>query len=109
MQFERDVFVDGLLGIGKKFGGKSENEGKELETRLLALRKERDNKGKNANQKKVTPAPVFPWSMVPTKSEEIFGSTSTSDSDDITPITVAQPRNRGGLGSTKSKKKKKKK
>lgn len=41
-QFEPTLFVDGLLGVGKAFGGTSKNEAEELASRLAAMRKERD-------------------------------------------------------------------
>ena len=109
MQFKPDVFVDGLLGIGKAFGGKSVNEGKELETRLSAMRKERDNQAKTPPKKVAAKAPSFPWNTSPTETVPTYQPTGSSGFDDVTPITDFQPGGRGGVGSNKSKKKKKKK
>jgi hypothetical protein len=109
LQFKPDTFVDGLLGIGKAFGGKSANEGKELETRLSAMRKERDSLAKNPPKKVITKAASFPWNTAQAETEAIYQPTSTSDFDDVTPITDFQPGGRGSVGSNKSKKKKKKK
>lgn len=117
MQFEPQVFVDGLLGIGKAFGGKSVNEGNELASRLSAMRKERDGQNKNLSTKAGGKVPAFfgsgRSSSVSTDEKMIYPS--MNDDTDVMPITDFQPTGRGtvggggrGMGSNKKKKKKNK-
>ena len=102
--------MDGLLGIGKAFGGKSVNESKDLESRLSAMRKERDSQAKNPLKKVATKPPAFPWNTAqPEPILQPTGTSSTTDFDGVTPITDFQPGGRAGMGGSKSKKKKKKK
>jgi hypothetical protein len=110
-QFEPENFVDGLLGVGKAFGGKSANEGAELASRLSDMRKERDSQSKAASKAKeqapaTTEAPRFGG------GGGAAGDLTFDPMDNVQPITDFQPGggNRAGIGvANKSKKKKKKK
>ena len=59
LQFEPEMFVDGLLGVGAAGGTSVKNEGAMLAARLGELRKER---AARAEQKKVAPRVVEPMS-----------------------------------------------
>jgi len=100
--FSPDTFVDGLLGIGKAFGGTSNDEAKNLETRLLTMRKERDSQSKTKTSKASTPTPTLSGGA---------GDLTFEPMDEMTPNTELQPSGAGRprMGANSSKKKKKKK
>lgn len=102
--FSPGTFVDGLLGIGKAFGGKSNDEATKLEARLLTMRKERDSQSKTKTSKAVSSTP-------PSTFSSDAGNLTFEPMDEMTPITEFQPSGRGrpGMGANSSKKKKKKK
>eukprot|EP00547_Thalassionema_nitzschioides_P002903 CAMPEP_0194199190 /NCGR_PEP_ID=MMETSP0156-20130528/296_1 /TAXON_ID=33649 /ORGANISM="Thalassionema nitzschioides, Strain L26-B" /LENGTH=453 /DNA_ID=CAMNT_0038924047 /DNA_START=272 /DNA_END=1633 /DNA_ORIENTATION=+ len=102
--FSSDTFVDGLLGIGKAFGGKSNDEAEKLEARLLTMRKERDSQSKTKILKAVSSNPT------PTLSSEA-GNLTFEPMNEMTPITEFQRSGGGrpGMGANSSKKKRKKK
>lgn len=106
--FEAESFVDGLLGIGAA-GGQQADESKQLEQRLIELRKARDDRAKvseAASSKNSGPGMQMPAGMPGMGG--LPDMTSMGQEDDsqvrvITPTGPKKPARRKGVSKKKKK------
>lgn len=103
--FDPESFVDGLLGIGIAGGGTSKSEGKALASRLLQMRKERNERAITTKKEPAT-SPLTPRADVDSMAILPVESGITSEMVDAMELVVPGG---GGIGQGKPKNKKKKK